>query len=261
MSDTGKENAMRSRVDRVVRACVVVALGAVVMATGCEDRGVTSSAPPKQVVKSADVTESSRQGRSNLYGPGNPYALSVVDEVVARAGVARVLERLEERGLELAYEECFVLEQERPGGVVSATMLVMTPAREGVEETAMIACIDNGGEFVVAPATFRPSGAARAEGFEHVGDGVWMNGDPLGGAHRSSADAERLDPELWSRFWNCLMVGAPTAFAGCAMSCTFVVMSYPQCVVVCVASQSLATFVRCLMSTWLISGGVDATRS
>lgn len=252
---------MRCRVDRVVRASVVAALGAVVMATGCGDRGVTSSAPPKQVVKKADVTEATRHGRSNLYGPGNPYALSVVDETVAREGVARVLERLEERGLELVYEECFVLEQERPGGVVSVTMLVMAPVREGVEETAMVACIEDGGELVVAPATFRPSGAARAEGFERVGDGVWMNGDPLGGADRSPSDAERLDPEFWSRFWNCLMIGAPSAFAGCAMSCTFVAMSYPQCVVICVASQSLATVVRCLTSTWLISGGVDATRS
>lgn len=253
---------MWNRVDRVVRACVVAALGAVVMATGCEDRGVTSSAPPKQVVKSADVTESTRQGRSNLYGPGNPYAFSVVDDMVGREGVARVLERLEGRGLELAYEECFVLELEHPGGTVTATMLVMAPAREGVEETAMIACIEDGGDLAVAPATFRPSGEARAEGFERLGDGVWMNGDPLGGAYRSPSDAERLDPEFWSRFWNCLIIGAPSAFAGCAMSCTFVAMSYPQCVVICVASQSLATVVRCLTSAWFIlPGGADATRS
>jgi len=252
---------MQSRVDRVVRACAVSVLGAMLMAMGCEDRSVTPSAPQKQVVKNADVTESMRQGPSNLYGPGNPYALSVVDELASRAEVARVLERLEARGLELAYEESFVIEQERPGGVASATMLVMTPAREGVEETALIACIEEGGRLVVAPATFRPSSVSRAEGFERVGDNVWMNSDPLGDAYRSPSDAERLDPELWSRFWDCIMVGAPSAFAGCTISCLFLTMSYPQCIVVCVASQSLATVVRCLITTWFLHPGVaDPTR-
>ncbi|MDP3939410.1 MAG: hypothetical protein Q8R92_14920, partial [Deltaproteobacteria bacterium] len=223
-------------------AMCMLALGAV---PGCNESGVVAeSPPPAPTVKSPDRVESGSRRVSSYYAPGNPYVLQSIDELLARRDVATIVGNFERSGFELVRAECLVLEERGPEGEARVTVLTLAPLMPGVSETVLIACVEQNGEIVIAPAAFRGSPGEHPDDFLQMGENLWVSRSPLGPA-LAAADVAQVDDEFWIRILNCINVSVPAAAGACLVTCWFTLGEYPICVISCVAAQSAAVVIRC----------------
>jgi hypothetical protein len=226
-----------------VAACAL----SLVTTPGCdESRIVSESSSPVPVVKSPDRVETTSRRVSSYYAPGNPYVGRSIDELLARRDVGTVVGNFERSGFELARGQCFVLEDRGPEGEARVVVLTMPPFGPGVTETVLIACVEQNGKMLIAPAAFRNSPGERPGDFLRVGDSMWVSRTPLGPA-RTAADVAKVDDEFWIRVLDCVGVNAPAVAAACAVTCVLALEAYPICMVTCVTSQTVAVFVRCYL--------------
>jgi hypothetical protein len=226
---------------------------------GCENRDVVVGIAPNETIeKIPDRSETTSRGQSNLYGLGNPFVTSTVSRLVALRPVANAIERLDLLGLKLDPGGSFILEWIDNDGAAVATFISATAGPSG-SESAIIACIERGGQLAVAPAIFSSSPSKRSGEYRKIADELWMNPVPFGRKSRSSEGAARFDDEFWNDFWNCVVIHIPTEAAACTVSCAFVFSMYPQCLVTCISTQAVTTAVRCFLSTSLAQsiGGKD----
>jgi len=207
--------------------------------------GVSTDPPPEP-----DVVVDDGKNEGYAYLAGNPFHERRMDELTGMANVLATVNSLRYRGFELSPENSFTMCGVADDASVTVTFIALAGGGERAGQSATLACYDSGGELRVSSIVSSANPPDNADAWQLAGDPAWYR---VGGGEDISLSPERVDWWDWQYFQNCVVSRAPAAAAGCALTC-LTVPGYFHCFMVCVAGQSLAAAIGCIVEMYFGAG-------